>query len=609
MPTENKFLKKFNEGYGYLKNNGIQGVLSGIRYRMSGPGLAYNNWYKNSHEYDEDELERERNHVFEYEPEISIIVPVYLTPEFFLRSMINSVINQTYANWKLILVDGSKSHIDDDDSSSDAIYDAVKSYETERIIHEYMEDESRIEYAMLEKNLGICECLNKAVGMAKGEYILMLSHDDVLTDDALFTYVEALQEQKYDLLYTDEDKMSEDGQHYLEPSFKSDFNIDMLRSTNYIGHTLLVKRDIVGRAGYFRKSFEAVYEYDFVLRCVENSRSVKHISRVTYHWRMNSRAKELSSGRKSLAKESGRSALMEHAERERLMSSVTTTEYSNLYKMYYDTFGNPLISIIVSGSIDLDIIDKTVLSLFEFARYSNFEIIVSTYNNSDKQYQNYFDRLEDTRKNIRVVTSPATASITSLKNAGAAVANGEYLLFIDSNVEIISTNAIGIMLGNCMRDEVAVVGGTIYTDNNSVFSSGIAVGINGLFTHFYRGLRKGDLGYLLHNICTRDVSAVSSSAMMIRKSVFEKVGGFSTRFPATLADIDLCLKIREEDRLIVVEPDAMWQIHGPIREIVRSRDSYEDTEAFFRIIWSNILRDGDPFYNNNFAKDRDLFNL
>ena len=221
------------QGLNFIKYNGVSGVLSKVRYRMSGPGLAYNGWYKDKHAVDEEELIRERETQFVYSPKISILVSVYMTPEFFLRSMIESVINQTYENWELCIVDGSQAQ-DDTLPEEPSVYEHVYSLETEKTIRQYAENDSRIKYLLLEENLGIAENTNRALAMADGDFIALLEHDDILTENALFSFVEAMQETSYDILHSDEDKMSEDGTKFSDPALKPDFSVDLLKRNSVL---------------------------------------------------------------------------------------------------------------------------------------------------------------------------------------------------------------------------------------------------------------------------------------------------------------------------------------------------------------------------------------
>lgn len=622
--------QNIKKGMNYIRYNGLGGVWSRVKYKMSGPGLNYNSWYKENHEADAEELERQRETTFSYEPVISILVPVYKTPELLLRAMIESVCKQTYGKWQLCIVDGSGAELSKDESSyavaEESAEDESIKYrlETERVVHEYMENDSRIDYQILDENLGISENTNKALQLAVGDYIALLDHDDILTEDALYYIVEALQEEKYDALYSDEDKISEDGSKYSDPAFKPDFSIDLLRAHNYITHLFVAKRELAIKLGGFRKEYDGAQDYDFILRCCENVYSdnpsaavrIKHIPRVLYHWRINNTSVASNVHKKEYAKEAGRKALADHIKRMKEYATVSHTDMWGIYKVNYDTPGNPFISIVISGGDDMATMKRCINPLFEKTRYSNFEIIIVCTKLDNPAIPKFYSDLERQRKNIRVVSNVDLQSMSAIRNYGASLANGDYILFLDNNTEIIDSTAIGEMLGVCMRKEVGAVGGTLYTDSNATFHKGIAVGINGVGTYLYQGVKKGEFGYLMHNRVNENFSALSASCLLVKKEIFRAVGGFSEKFQTDIADIDFGLRICQYNKLLVGVADAGWYYHKPTQPIkieAKAREEAEQLarqeEELFSILWGQQLSSGDPYYNPNFKKEGSPFTL
>lgn len=607
--------RNIKKGFNYIRNNGFDGVLSQIRYKMSGPGLSYNGWYKNHHEVDEEKLSRQRETALPYEPVISILVSVCRTPELFLRAMIESVQKQTYGKWELVIVDGSQA---DNGQNPEGIsaYEKVYSLETEKIVRQYMDSDSRIRYILLEQDQGVAFSFNCALEMAEGEYIALLDHDDILTEDALYSVVSALQEVRYNVLYSDSDKMSEDGRRYSDPAFKSDFNIDLLRAYNYMAHLCVVKRALALSVGGFRWEYDAATQYDFILRCCEDGMraesllpditGIKHIPRILYHWRIHGSAEERERKRQR-TKEAGKKALEAHLNRMGCYATATHIGETCMYKVLYDTPGNPLLSIIMYGNAEPDMMERCLMPLYEKNRYSNFEIIIVDTRCDDGEMMAFYRRMEAMRKNIRVVTEPGLTSLTEIRNRGAELAKADYLLFMDCNTELMDSTAIGEMLGICMRDEVGIVGGMLYADNQTVWSSGIIVGLNGIAADVYRGLRKGDYGYLMHNRLNCDYSAVSASCMLVKNDLFHKLGGFSDKFKSELSDIDFCLRMSEHGRYVVLAADAGWYYH---KTGTGRREEIPTAERdLFGIFWDRILREGDPFYNSNFSLQREPFSL
>lgn len=619
--------RNIKKGINYIRNNGFDGVMSQIRYKMSGPGLSYNGWYKNNHRGDDEELARQREAVFQYAPVISILVSVCRTPAAFLRPMIESVQRQTYGKWELVIVDGSRADREqnaDREQSPDkeqkpeenAADEELRVLETENIIREYMESDSRIRYILLERDQGVAYSFNCALETAAGEYIALLDHDDILTEDALYSVVSALQEIRYNVLYSDSDKMSEDGSRYSDPAFKPDFNIDLLRAYNYMAHLCVVKRAHALAVGGFRWEYDAAAQYDFILRCCEDGvraesllpdiTGIKHIPRILYHWRIHGSAEERERKRQR-TKEAGKRALEAHLNKTGCYATAAHIGETGMYKVVYDTPGNPLLTVIMHGNDTPGMMERCLMPLYEKNRYSNFEIIIVDTCCDDGEMTAFYRRMETMRKNIRVVTEPGLVSLPEIRNRGAELANADYLLFMDCNAELMDSTAIGEMLGICMRNEVGIVGGMLYADNRTVWSSGIIVGLNDIATDVYRGIRKGDYGYLMHNRVNCDYSAVSASCMLVKKDLFDKLGGFSDKFKSGLSDIDFCLRMSEHGRYVVLAADAGWYYH---KTGTGHREEIPTAEKdLFGIFWDRILREGDPFYNSNFSLRGEPFSL
>ncbi len=622
--------QNIKKGMNYIRYNGLGGVWSRVKYKMSGPGINYNSWYKETHEADAEELEQQRKTSFAYEPVISILVPVYMTPEFFLRAMLESVCKQTYGKWQLCIVDGSAAakgvdaYIEDEIDDLTDTYKKIYSLETAKIVHEYMEKDDRIDYLILDENLGISDNTNKALQLATGDYIALLDHDDVLTEDALYHIVSSLQEQKYDVLYSDEDKMSQDGTKYSDPALKPDFSIDLLRAHNYITHLFVVKRTLAIEKGGFRKEYDGAQDYDFILRCCENIYSdnlnetvtIKHIPRVLYHWRINNTSVASNAHKKEYAKEAGKRALAAHIKRMKLFATVAHTDMWGIYKVNYDTPGNPKISIVIPGGNDLVEMKRCINPLYEKSRFSNFEIIIVCTELTNPAMPKYYAGLENQRKNVRVISDTSLKNIWAIRNFGANLANGDYILFLDNNIELSDATAIGEMLGNCMRKEVGAVSGTIYEENNATLHKGIAVGINGVGTYLYQGIKKGEFGYLMHNRVNENFSALSAACLMVKKQVFKNIGGFSEKFKTDVAEIDFGLRVCQHNNLLVGVADAGWCYHKPLVTPKLTKEEQEAMERFarqdenlFNILWGQLLASGDPYYNPNFAKEGNPFTL
>ena len=583
-------------------------MMSKVRYKMNSIGGGYDGWFKELHEPGEDTLKEQREIKFKKQPLISILVSVYMTPESYLREMIESVIDQTYSNWELILVDGSRgSSLDTGDYSES---------EAERIINEYMGKDSRIKYRIVVGNLGISSNLNKAFSNSKGEYVALLDHDDVLTPDALFCIAAVLNEDDYDIVYSDEDRMSEDSRRYSEPLFKPDFSIDLLRSFNYINKLMVVKRELVGKVRGLRSEFDGAEDYDLILRLSNCAEKVCHVPRVLYHRRMGFVPSDVSEHKREYQQEMEKKALITYLKENNIMGTVVHTPVRGMLRCSYDTPGNPVISIIIAGGGTVEQARRCIRPLYDKSRYANFELIIVD-PGEDAETSAYYRRVEKARKNCKVVDYVGVNRIAYLRNFGVTLANNDFLLFLDPNISIFEPSAIGEMLGRCMLEDAGLVSGVIYNEKEQVISQGTAIGVGGTYTNLFRGIRKGEYGYMKLNAVNLNVSAVLASCLMIKKSDFKKLGGFSEKFTSELCDLDFALRAREMGLNVTVIADAAWKavgggiLRGSQRDMSadeRERERRKEDDLF-NVLWAHIFQKGDPFYNANFSRRGGSFSL
>lgn len=625
------------KGFEHIRSTAIPEALSKARSMVTGLDLAYDRFFKENIEADEEALATQRERVFSYCPCISIVVPVYMTPELSLRAMLESVLHQTYGNWELCLVDGSQAkgeppvldaRVSEDGELS--VLEKVYSLETERIIWQYMENEPRIQYIKMEENLGISGNSNRALQAAKGAYVALLDHDDVLTEDALYWVVDALQRERYDVVYSDEDRMAENGSHYLEPRFKPEFDIDLLRAYNYISHLFVARRELMLADGGFHSQYDGAQGYDMILRCCEGNREICHIPRVLYHKRIHdgtSSEREAKHAQENLA---GKEALEAHVSREHLLARVMMTDQRSVYTVKYDTLGNPLVSMIITGHTNRSLMEQMLEPFYEKTRYSNFEIIIVDEDRTDEELQKYYQQMQSRRRNIAVVEAEPGKSSTECRNLGTLYANGSFLLFLDANMEIGDTIALGEMLGIAMREDVGIVAGTVYDDRDRLYCAGLEFAgayespvqkwqaeteraidlkeIKNLYRYPYRGLpqfdawkewrkiRQDETGAMRYYGMNREYVIVPAHCMLVKRSVFVQLGGFSDKFRTELSALDFCLRVREHGSRIVNAAHAKWQLHDlpdsvrQVREAAIVDAQMERTERdLFEILWSQVL--------------------
>lgn len=587
--------KNIKKGIKHIKENGIAGLKEYIVNRVNSIGMTYGEWF-DIHKVTDEQLEKQRKEQFAFSPKISVIVPTYKTPINFLREMIDSVMEQSYANWELCIADGSEGDI------------AV-----EAVLKEYAGKDERIKYTLLEKNEGISGNTNAALNLATGEYVGLFDHDDLLAPNALYEVAKALQEKKYDILYTDEDKITGDGKEHNDPNFKPDFSMDLFCSHNYITHFFVVKTEIIKEIGGFRPEYDGSQDYDLMFRCIERAESIKHIPMILYHWRihMNSVAGDPAS--KMYAYDAGKRAIEDHFKRIGVLAEVEHTGLWGMYHVIYSTPGNPLVSIVIPNKDHVDDLDKCIKSILKRSDYKNIEFIIIENNSEEERTFKYYNKIQQENDNIQVVKWNGEFNYSAINNYGVTFAKGEYLLFLNNDTEMITSTAINELLGCCMREDVGAVGAKLLYPDDTVQHAGVVIGFGGYAGHVNMGIGRDDYGYMVRARINCNYSAVTAACMMTKKELFEQVGGFDEQFVVACNDVDYCLKLRNIDKWVVYDAFSEWYHYES-----KSR-GYEDTpeklKRFegevekFQKKWPEILEKGDPFYNPNFPINRAPFTL
>ncbi len=582
----------------YLKNNGVmKTVKRAIVKTFRIDENNYKVWVKKN-QTTVEELERQRNIQFEYTPKISIVVPLYKTPLKYLDELIESVKIQTYTNWELCLSDGSGEEVS----------------ELSKALQKYEKSDERIKVITNDAPLQISENTNRALQIAQGDYIAFADHDDLLTPDALFECVKALNDNReIDAMYSDEDKISMDGKEYFDPHFKTDFNIDLLCSMNYICHLFVVRRAIIDRIGMLRSEYDGAQDYDFVLRSVEIAKCVYHIPKVLYHWRAHKNSTSENPQSKLYAFEAGAKAVQAHYDRVGIAAKVHQGEYLGLYKTEHILQEQPLISIIIPNKDHIEDLDKCITSIEQKSRYDNYEYIIVENNSEKEETFQYYKDLEKENSKVHVVYWKDEFNYSAINNYGVKFANGEYLLLLNNDTEIINETCLEEMLGYCMHDNVGAVGARLYYSDDTIQHAGVIVGFGGIAGHAFIGLPRNANGYFSRIICAQDLSAVTAACMMVKKSVFEKVGGFDEGLKVAFNDVDLCMKIRQAGYLIVYNPYAeLYHYESKSRGLEDTKEKIERFNgeiATFAHKWPEILKKGDPYYNPNLSLDRCDFGL
>ena len=587
---KNRDEELFIDDWHYLVNFGWKKYCDRIKKRFQDTEEVYNVWRK-KYIPNARKLKKQRAEKLDYEPCISIIVPTYKTPEKFLKEMIDSVRNQSYENWELCIGDGSVTE------------DTVKN-----VVESYQKKDKRIKMLCLSENLGIAGNTNAALSIATGDYIALLDHDDILAPDALYEVVKWMNEHykdETDVIYTDEDKVSFDLKDYFEPHFKSDYNLDLIRSNNYICHLFVAGKSIVDQVGGFRKEYDGSQDYDFILRCIEQSKHVEHVPKVLYHWRCHPGSTAANQESKMYCYEAGKRAIEDHLKR---MGEddcqVVMTEHLGFYHVIYPIREQKKVSIIIPNKDQKEILERCIESIIQKTDYKNYEIIIVENNSTTNEIFEYYKTIEQ-RENIRVVIWKDKFNYSAINNFGVRYANGEYLLFLNNDIEVIRENWLSEMLANVQRKEVGIVGAKLLYPDNMVQHAGVIIGMGGLAGHPLSRHPADDCGYFARGIIQQNLNAVTAACMLTKKEVYEKVNGFEEKLAVAFNDIDLCLKVRKAGYLIVYDPEALLYHHESIsrgkEDTLEKRNRFEGEVDYMAKKWKDVLEKGDEYYNPNLS--------
>lgn len=575
------------KGFRYMKHYGPKEFWIRLHERFEPEEVPYGPWYR-AYIPTEETLETQRKQKFDYSPLISIAVPAYQTPVEFLRQMIESLIVQTYSNWELCIVNASPDN-----------------EEMQKVLAEYSAGDSRVRFCNLKENLGIAENTNCAFAMAKGEFVGLLDHDDLLAPNALYEIVKILQDHpQADALYTDEDKVTTELDEHFQPHLKPDFNLDLLRSNNYICHFFVVRKSIVEKAGGFRKEFDGAQDYDFIFRCTENAGEVLHVPEILYHWRTHKASTADNPASKMYAFEAGKRAIEAHLERTGTKGEVSHTQDLGFYRVKYPVQGKPLVSVIIPNKDEKETLQTCLEMLEKNTGYQNFEIIIVENNSTTDEIFRYYKELSGNRK-IHLLRWGKEFNYSAINNFAVAHAKGEYLLFLNNDVKSINPDWLEEMLGVCQRPEVGGVGAKLIYPDNTIQHAGCVIGMGGIAGHMFVDMPADRTGYLHKASLLQDMSAVTAACLLMKKEVFEQAGGFTEELAVAFNDVDLCLKVRKNGYLIVYDPYVkLYHMESKTRGAEDSKEKvrrFQTEIEYMRCHWIDILKNGDPCYNKNLS--------
>lgn len=530
---------------------------------------------------------REVSRSFPYQPRISVVMPVYDVAEPWLRKAIDSVREQAYENWELCLVN-----------------DASPAGHVPGILDEYGARDGRIRVTHLEQGRRIAGASNAGWDAASGEFVGFLDHDDELYPHALFEVAQLLnRDRKLDFIYSDEDKIELDGRRVF-PFFKPDWSPDLLLSMNYVCHFSVYRRSLLEKLGGFREGFEGSQDWDLVLRATELTDRIAHIPRVLYGWRKVPGSAAGSVDSKPYAYEAGTKLLREALARRGVEGRIEMI-VPGRYHVRYRLRGRPKVSLVIPVKDRVGLTRLCIESIESRTSFRDFEIVVIDNGSVEEETRRYLERIAARH---RVLRYDAPFNYAAINNLGAREATGGYLVFLNNDTEVASSEWLEGMLEHAQRREVGAVGARLLYPSGRVQHGGVfLVGSPTAFAlHAFRTAPKGSPGYSGFLEAIRNWSAVTGACMMVRRAVFEELGGFDERLPVAFNDVDLCLRMRERGYLVVYTPVAtLFHHESATREGLHPAED----EALVRERWRSVVELGDPYYNPNLTRIREDFGL
>lgn len=605
-----------------VKNcGGIRGIFRKLDYKKR--ERAVRGSYGTDSFPSAQQAARERERVFPRMVKISILVPLWNNKREFQIEMLDSVMNQTYENWELCLADGS-------DEEHAYIGELCREYAARA--------NGRIVYKKLEKNLGISGNTNACLELATGEYIGLFDQDDILHPSVLYEYVKAINEQGADYIYCDEITFkSGDINHMLTMHFKPDYAPDNLRANNYICHFSVFAAKLLDGGELFRTKFDGSQDHDMILRLTDNADKIVHVARPMYYWRSHAESVASGIGAKPYAIAAAKGAVAEHLSKHGFENfRITSTRaFETIFRISYEIKGTPKISIVIANKDHVEDLRRCVNSIRAKSTYDNYEIVIVENNSETPEIWDYYGELlgldsgqavreaiqgaerdiQEADGNTTLVIYKGGFNYSAVNNLGARHASGDYILLLNNDTEVITVNWMEELLMYAQREGVGAVGAKLYYADYTIQHAGVVIGLGAHRTagHTHYKQAGQNLGYMGRLCYAQNVSAVTGACLMVRKNLYEEVGGLEEEFAVALNDVDFCLKLREKGLLNVFTPFAeLYHYESASRgsDLTDERaERYNRESERFREKWKKMLEAGDPYYNPNFSLDRSDFSL
>ena len=659
----------------YFRKHGLRALFKKSVHKIQNmqDDYDYNEWYKKVRISD-DELAKQRESAgdFAQQPTFSIVIPVYGTPEKFLRRMLDSIRAQTYPKFEVCLVDATP--------YAKIQHDPAQGRTPQEVLAEYAAADSRFRYETLAENLGIAENTNAAIRMATGDFIVLADHDDELEPQALYECVRAINAHPdVQVLYSDEDKVDFEDIYYFEPHFKTDFNPDLLRSVNYICHLFVARRSLLdaiaetdadGRKVYERSAYDGAQDYDLILRATEKAQAMErarlvscanasdanavtsaqqrgtadsttagvdgqtsatemsaqpaiaaalnpldqellrqgrftssniiHIPMVLYHWRAHQASTAQHPEAKLYAFEAGARAVYDHCKCIGL--PVKKVEQGITYGFYHPIYENqqPLISVVIPNKDHTADLDQAITSL-SAGNYKNLEFIIVENNSDQAETWAYYETLPKRFPNVKVVKWDGPFNYSAINNYGVQFTHGQYLLFLNNDIEEIDPDSIDEMIGYVQREDVGICGARLLYPDEDIQHAGVIMGMGGIAGAAFVRTHDSDLSYMHRAKCIQDYSCVTAACLLTKRSLFDEVGGFTEKLAVAFNDVDYCMKVRALGKLVVYNPYAKFYHYESksrgMEDTPEKLARFHSEILTFGTTWKDILRDGDPYYS------------
>lgn len=532
-------------------------------------------------------------------PIISICVPLYNTPEKFLKQFLESVATQTSPHWQLCLADAS----DADHTMVSAIVQQAQA----------QDEGDRIRYTKIE-NAGIAANTNAAAALATGEYLALADHDDILAPHAVYSMQKAILFTGAEFLYSDEALFSQSIKRPSVAHFKPDYALDYLLCCNYICHLAVFKRSLFLQIGGERPECDGSQDHDLFLRLLEHlpEEKIFHLPQVLYYWRVHSQSTSGGVGAKPYVAKAAQKAIADHIARTGQSGTVREGLFASTYKVDWNIPGAPLVSILIPNKDHTDDLETCLASVYGKTSWNNFEVIVIENNSTEEETWRYYETLPQRYPNARVVKYSGEFNFSAINNFGRKAANGEYLLLLNNDVEVINPEWMTEMLMQASRPKTAICGAMLYYPDNTLQHAGIITGLGGYAGHSHKYKPRASSGYMFRAATVQNFSAVTAACLLVRSAVYDAVGGLDEGFTVAFNDVDFCLRVRQAGWRVNFTPYAqLYHYESKSRGIdekdkaKKQRFSGEQSRLTNR--FGRYALTHDPYYNPNLTLDREDF--